>query len=103
MTPTDTAINPHKASAGISLAESADPRRVLADRVEQIYSQMPIGIAGSFVISVVAAYELRQGRFVENVAFLAGLGGLLTPAGIRLYWGQRPQPTQGSQDAQWAR
>ena len=33
----------HSSSARISLRQSADPRLVLADRVEQLYSQMPIG------------------------------------------------------------
>ena len=103
MTPIDSTMNQHKASAGISLADSADPRRVLADRVEQIYSQMPIGVAGSFVISVVAAYELRQGRFVEIVIFWAGLVVLLTAATLGLYWSYRRSSTKSSEAAQWMR
>jgi hypothetical protein len=39
---------------------------VLADRVEQMYGQMPLGIVGSFVVSVIAAYELREGRYVKS-------------------------------------
>ena len=103
MTPNDTATNPNKASAGISLVQSADPRRVLADRVEQIYSQMPLGIAGSFVISVVAAYELRQGRFVEIVIFWAGLVVLLTAASAGLYWSYRRSSAKSTEAAQWLR
>ncbi len=103
MTPNDTALNPNKASAGVSLAQSADPRRVLADRVEQIYSQMPIGIAGSFVISVVAAYELRQGRYVEIVLFWAGLVVLLTAASAGLYWSYRRSATKATEAALWLR
>ena len=53
---------------------------MLADRVEQMYGQMPLGIVGSFVISVIAAYELREGRYVEIVVFWAGLVVLLTAA-----------------------
>ena len=62
MTPIDSAVNPHKASARISLADSADPRRVLADRVEQIYSQMPIGIATPALLGSIGIpwYELRD-------------------------------------------
>jgi len=103
MTSNDTALNPNKASSGISLAQSADPRRVLADRVEQIYSQVPIGIAGSFVISVVAAYELRQGRFIEIVIFWAGLVVLLTAATLGLYWSYRRSATKAAEAAQWLR
>jgi PAS domain S-box-containing protein len=103
MTPSDTAPNPTKASAGINLSQSADPRRVLADRVEQIYSQMPLGIVGSFVISVIAAYELRQGRFVEIVVFWAGLVVLLTIANAGLYWSYRRSAAKAAEAAQWLR
>ena len=55
MTSSNYATDPGKGSNSISLSQSADPRRVLADRVAQMYGQMPLGIAGSFIISVVAA------------------------------------------------
>jgi len=103
MTPNDTAANPNKSSAGINLVQSADPRRVLADRVEQIYSQMPLGLVASFVISLVAAYELRQGRFVEIVIFWAGLVVLLTAASAGLYWSYRRSTAKASEAAQWLR
>ncbi|MEO8144024.1 MAG: PAS domain-containing sensor histidine kinase [Betaproteobacteria bacterium] len=97
------ATDPTQASGKISLRQSADPRRVLADRVEQIYSQMPLGIVGSFVISVVAAYELREGRYVEIVIFWAGLVLLLTAASIGLYWSYRRSATKTADAAQWLR
>ena len=103
MNPPSNATDLTQASGKISLRQSADPRRVLADRVEQIYSQMPLGIIGSFVISVVAAYELRQGRFVEIVIFWAGLVVLLTAATIGLYWSYRRSATKASDAAQWLR
>jgi PAS domain S-box-containing protein len=87
----------------MNLSQSADPRRVLADRVEQIYSQMPLGIAGSFIISVIAAYELREGRYVEIVAFWAGLVVLLAAASTGLYWSYRRTATKESEAAQWLR
>src|SRR6185295_1568910 len=85
------------------LSQSADPRRVLADRVEQIYSQMPLGIIGSFVISVIAAYELREGRYVEIVVFWAGLVVLLSAASAGLYWSYSRSTTKASEAAQWLR
>ena len=103
MTPPNTATDPNKGSAGISLLQSADPRRVLADRVGQLYSQMPLGIVASFIISVVAAYELRQGRFVEIVIFWAGLVVLLTAASAGLYWSYRRSASKASDAAQWLR
>jgi PAS domain S-box-containing protein len=96
-------MDPGKGSANISLSQSADPRRVLADRVEQMYGQMPLGIAGSFIISVVAAYELREGRYVEVVAFWAGLVVLLTAVSLGLYWSYTRSATKASEAAQWLR
>jgi PAS domain S-box-containing protein len=87
----------------VSLSQSADPRRVLADRVEQLYSQLPLGIVSTFVISVVAAYELREGRYVEVVIFWAGLVVLLTAARAGLYWGYRRSANRSAESAQWLR
>ncbi len=103
MTPPINSTDPAKGSTSISLSQSADPRRVLADRVEQMYGQMPLGIAGSFIISVIAAYELREGRYVEIVAFWAGLVVLLTAASIGLYWSFNRSATKASEAAQWLR
>jgi len=103
MTPQNNSTAPGTGSASISLSQSADPRRVLADRVEQMYGQMPLGIIGSFVISVIAAYELREGRYVEIVVFWAGLVVLLTAASAGLYWSYSRSTTKASEAAQWLR
>src|SRR5436190_15144039 len=76
-------------SARISLRQSADPRYVLADRVEQLYSQMPTAVVATALISIVAAYELREGRYAEIVIFWGALVLLLTIARTGLYWGYR--------------
>jgi len=97
------------AAAQISLTEkagaiqSADPRRVLADRVEQLYSQLPLGIAATLIVSAIATVELRAGRFVEVVLFWAGLVVLLTLARIALYWGYRKSVNKFDEAAQWLR
>ena len=103
MIPDKYTQDPGNGSATINLSQSADPRRVLADRVEQIYSQMPLGIAGSFIISIIAAYELREGRYVEIVIFWAGLVILLAAASTGLYWSYRKTETKASEAAQWLR
>jgi PAS domain S-box-containing protein len=103
MTPPNYATDPNSGSAKINLSQSANPRLVLADRVEQIYSQMPVGIAGTFIISVIAAYELREGRYLEIVIFWAGLVVLLTAASAGLYWSYRRSATKASEAAQWLR
>ena len=82
---------------------SVDPRYVLADRVEQLYSQMPLGILATAIVSGIAAYELRAGRFVEIVLFWAGLVTLLTLARIALYWGYRRSRSKAQEAEQWLR
>ncbi len=103
MTSPTNSTDSGKGSASISLSQSADPRLVLADRVEQMYGQMPLGIAGSFIISVIAAYELREGRYVEIVVFWAGLVLLLTAASAGLYWSYIRSATKATEAAQWLR
>ena len=58
-------------------AQSADPRRVLADRVEQLYSQLPLAIAATFLVGLLAAYELRFSRMpgYEWLFWSWGAGG----------------------------
>ncbi|HXR59627.1 MAG TPA: hypothetical protein VN747_09965, partial [Burkholderiales bacterium] len=75
-------------------AQSADPRRVLADRVEQLYSQLPLAIIATVLVSVVAIYELRGSRIAQFewnllIWFWSGVVALLTVARIALYWGYR--------------
>jgi PAS domain S-box-containing protein len=103
MTPPSTATAQTPDSAKISLRQSADPRRVLADRVEQLYSQLPMAIVATFVISVVAAYELREGRFFEIVVFWGCLVLLLTAASAGLYWSYRRSKDKLAEAAQWLR
>ena len=89
MTSSSTATAQAPTSVKASLHQSADPRRVLADRVDQLYSQLPLAIVSTFVLSAVAAYELREGRFFEIVVFWGGLVLLLTAANTALYWSYR--------------
>jgi PAS domain S-box-containing protein len=103
MNPPGTTTDRSTASARINLQQSADPRYVLADRVEQLYGQMPASIIASFLVSALAAYELRQGRYIEVVFFWAGLVVLLTLMCIALYWGYRRTKDKVAEAAQWLR
>jgi len=89
--------------ARISLRQSADPRYVLADRVEQLYSQMPLGVGATLLISAVAAFELREGRYAEVVLFWGALVLLLTVARLGLYWSYRRSRDKITEAAQWLR
>ena len=87
----------------ISLRQSADPRYVLADRVDQLYSQMPTAVIATLVTSAVAAYELREGRYAEIVVFWGALVLMLTFARAGLYWSYRRSRDKIAEAAQWLR
>ena len=89
-------------------AQSADPRRVLADRVEQLYSQLPLAIIATVLVSLVAIYELRGSRIAQFewnllIWFWSGVVALLTVARIALYWGYRRGTDRLGEAAQWLR
>ena len=89
-------------------AQSADPRRVLADRVDQLYSQLPLAIIATILVSLVAIYELRGSRIAQFewnllVWFWSGMVALLTAARIALYWGYRKGTDRLAEAGQWLR
>ncbi|MFY9315486.1 MAG: PAS domain-containing sensor histidine kinase [Burkholderiales bacterium] len=98
-----TAAERTPASSRISLRESADPRHVLADRVEQLYSQLPTANIATLLISAVAAYELRAGRYAEVVVFWSVLVLVLTAIRAVLYWGYRRVRDKIAEAEQWMR
>ena len=81
----------------------ADPQRVLADRVEQLYSQMPLGILVTLVIGGIATYELWDTRTRDLVMFWWGLVLLVTAARAVLYFGYRGSAHKLAEAAQWLR
>src|SRR5204862_212111 len=83
--------------------ERSDPRVVLADRVEQLYSQLPLGIAATAVIGLISALELREGRIIELVAFWGGLLLLVSALHGALYFAYRRSADKLAQGEQWLR
>ena len=98
-----TAAPQVSAADKIDLRQSADPRGILADRVRQLYSQMPMAIISTLVVSALAAYELREGRYPEIVWFWGGLVVLLSIARAFLYWGYRKSKDRIAEAGQWLR
>jgi PAS domain S-box-containing protein len=89
-------------------AQSADPRRVLADRVEQLYSQLPLAIIATILVALVSVYELRGARIAQYewnilITFWGGVVALLTAARIALYWGYRKSTSRLEEADQWMR
>src|SRR5204862_96365 len=81
----------------------ADPALVRADRVEQLYSQLPLGMVATVVIGVIAAIELHEGRLIELVYFWGGLLGLVVILHGLLYLGYRNDARRHENAAQWLR
>jgi PAS domain S-box-containing protein len=81
----------------------SDPQKVLADRVEQLYSQMPLGIVFTLVIGAIATYELWDNRTRELVMFWWGLVLLVTAARTALWLGYRKSGNRVSEARQWLR
>jgi PAS domain S-box-containing protein len=103
MNHTATVTEPSVASARAAARDAVDPRKVLADRVEQLYSQLPLGLAATVIVGAIAAYELRHGRFVEVVLFWCGLVAIVTAARAALYWAYRRSTDRLGEADQWIR
>ena len=98
-----TATGESASSPGSIPDNAVDPRKVLADRVEQLYSQLPLGLVATLIVGAVTAYELRQGRYVELVLFWCGLVVLVTIARGALFWAYRISTDKLGEAAQWLR
>ena len=51
------------------IRDRADPRQVLADRVAELYRQMPIAIGATFIAGAIATFEL-QGRWLKELVLV---------------------------------
>ena len=49
--------------------DRADPQQILADRVAQLYRQMPLAIGATFVAGAIATFEL-QGRWLKELVLV---------------------------------
>jgi PAS domain S-box-containing protein len=83
--------------------ERADPRAVLADRVEQLYSQMWLGILTTFAIGAIATFEFWEVRLRELVLFWWVLVLVITAASAGLLYAYRRRADKASDPGQWLR
>ena len=80
-----------------------DPRKILADRVEQLYDQLWIAIVGAFVVGGIATFELWEPRYQGLVLFWWGLVVLMTFASAGLLLSYRRSQNKLAEADQWMR
>ena len=98
-------VEPAEKAAALTadIRDRADPALVRADRVDQLYSQLPLGMAATVVTGVIAAWELREGRLIELVIFWGGLLALVVLLHGMLYLGYRNDIRRHENTGQWLR
>src|SRR3954469_1816337 len=94
---------PAVGSVSASIRDRADPRLVLADRVEQLYSQMWLGILMTFAIGAIATFELWENRLKELVLFWWIIVLFITASSAGLVYAYRRASDHATQPEQWLR
>jgi PAS domain S-box-containing protein len=99
------AVNQSVSDPGVAagMRERADPRLVLADRVEQLCSQTPIAIASSFVAGAIATIELWNPWLKWLVLFWWVLVVAFSIAATGLLLGYRRTPNKVDSAPHWLR
>src|SRR2546421_12406418 len=94
------AIGTSERGVAAGIRDRADPRLVLADRVDQLYSQMWLGILATFAIGAIATFEFWEVRLRELVLFWWGLVLVITAASAALLYSYRHSPDRALNAAQ---
>ncbi len=85
------------------IRDRTDPRQVLADRVAQLYRQMPIAIGATFIAGAIATFEL-QGRWLKELVLIWwALVVVYTAAASLLLYAYYRNPDKVSSAPQWLR
>jgi PAS domain S-box-containing protein len=95
------AVPQHAVAADIG--SRADPRAVLADRVEHLYAQMWLAILTTFAIGALATFEFWEARLRDLVLFWWGLVLLITAATAGLLYAYRRSHDKSAHPEQWLR
>jgi PAS domain S-box-containing protein len=98
---TDNAVSAKAVEA--ELRERADPGQVLADRVAQLYRQMPIAIGATFIAGGIATFEL-QGRWLKELVLVWwAIVVLFSAAASLLLYAYYRSPDKVSSARDWLR
>ena len=85
------------------LRDRADPGQVLADRVAQLYRQMPIAIGATFIAGGIATFEL-QGRWLKELVLIWwAIVVLFSAAASLLLYAYYRSPDKVSSARDWLR
>jgi len=96
-------MNNTTAATAAEIRDRADPRQVLADRVAQLYRQMPLAIGATFVAGAVATFEL-QGRWLKELVLLWwAIVVVFTAAASLLLFAYRRSADKAGTAHQWLR
>src|SRR5688500_1125785 len=95
------AVSPPGTAA--SIRERADPRAVLADRVDQLYGQMWLAILTTFAIGAIATFECWEVRLRELVLLWWSLVLLVTAASGALLYAYCRSADKAAGPEQWLR
>src|SRR5262245_39484544 len=80
-----------------------DANAVLAERVSHLYSQLPIGIAMTFVVGLLATYELWELQLSRLVGVWWGFILAVTIASVVLYVAYRRVENSAANADRWLR
>jgi PAS domain S-box-containing protein len=98
---TDNAVSTKAVEA--ELRDRADPGQVLADRVAQLYRQMPIAIGATFIAGGIATFEL-QGRWLKELVLVWwAIVVLFSAAASLLLYAYYRSPDKVSSARDWLR
>jgi len=95
--------DPLSAHVAAGIRDRADPGLVLADRVDQLYGQMWLGILSTFAIGAIATLEFWDARLRELVLFWWGLVLVITTGTASLLYAYKRSPDRTTHAAQWLR
>src|SRR3954471_7533810 len=99
----DSAVRVSDRGLSAGIRDRADPRLVLADRVDQLYGQMWLGILATFAIGAIATFEFWSVRLKDLVLFWWGLVLLVTAATAGLLYAYRRSANHAEHADQWLR
>jgi len=93
------------AEADVSGRESAkaDPARILAERVKQLFAQLPLAVCAILVLSAVTTFEMYQPRLQELVLFWWIVVAVVSAAHIGLFIAYRQSSNSELTPQAWHR